>query len=238
MPWCLPALSARLFFLPGLALLLCRVKPGSGPASWSGASPVTGMMALWWHCGGIVGALWDSSCLTLVIPARKSMGCFGAWATTICLVNEPPKFNGIYQTCSYQTRTVNDIWTQASICFVHGDTGTCKVWNTARRQRPPRKENPQLKLKIFWNYSPNPVCLGTWLGKITFFKSDPIYAESADCWSLCHISIHPLTFCSCSPWCIAPALISRKLNFSLLLHYQNNSLINGCLFSLGKIGQN
>lgn len=133
------------------------------------AALVPALSLVWWHCGGIVVALWDSSCLTLVIPARKSTGYFGAWATTICLVNEPPKLSGIYQKCSCQTRTVNDTWTQPSICFVHGDTGTCKVWNTARRKRPPRKENPQPKLKIFWNYYPNPVCLGTWLGKITYF---------------------------------------------------------------------
>lgn len=73
------------------------------------ADPVTGAVALQWCSaawrrkhGATQAARWS-------LPASRSVGCLGAWATTVNLVKKPPEFNGIYQKCSSQTRTANNI---------------------------------------------------------------------------------------------------------------------------------
>lgn len=133
---------------------------------------------VWWHCGGFVR-------LELL-----SIGHFLQEKAWDVLVHELPKFNGID---AKQGQLMTSGLSPCLFC-AQGHRHT-QVWNTARRQRPPRKENPQLNLKIFWNYCIILMCLGTWLRKITFFSSDARYAESANCWLLYHISIYLLTFC-------------------------------------------
>lgn len=100
-------------------------------------------------------------------------------------------------------------------------------------QRPLREANPELNLKkVFWNDYVILVCLWMWLRKITFFSSNPCYLLIAVPYryTLTHFLL-TLTMEYC------PARIGRKLYFSSSLNHQNNSLINGCLFSLHKIRQ-